>query len=81
MGDFLDDLKALKSLLDVGLYESMSWACWGAVKWVQNQPRALAANAYEAGVDESESFVPILKFPAFWEIVRPSCKGSYKSGC
>lgn len=39
MGDFLDDpctqslgMKALKSLLDVGLYESMSWARWGAVK-------------------------------------------------
>lgn len=68
MGDFLDDpctqtlgLKALKSLLDVGLYESMSWARWGAVKWVQNQPRALAANAYEAGVDEGESFIPVLR--------------------
>ena len=64
MGDFLDDpctkslgLKALKSLLDVGLYESMSWARWGAVKWAQNEPRALAANAYEAGVDEGESFI------------------------
>ena len=51
IGDFLDDptsselsIKALKSLLDVGLCESMSWARWGAVKWVQNQPRALAAN-------------------------------------
>ena len=37
-------LKALKSLLDVGLYESMSWARWGAVKWVQNQPRDLLGN-------------------------------------
>lgn len=87
IGDFLDDpctqtlgLKALKSLLDVGLYESMSWARWGAVKWVQNQPRALAANAYDADVDEGESFVSILKFPAFWEIVRPClCKEATKA--
>jgi hypothetical protein len=81
MGDFLDDpcaqslgLKALKSLLDVGLYESMSWARWGAVKWVQNQPRALAANAYDASVIEGESFIPMLKFETFWEMVRPCTK-------
>ena len=87
MGDFLDDpcaqslgLKALKSLLDVGLYESMSWARWGAVKWVQNQPRALAANADEAGVDEGESFMSTLKFPVFWEMVRPClCKEATKA--
>jgi hypothetical protein len=87
MGDFLDapctqslGLKALKSLLDVDLYESMSWACWGAVKWVQNQPRALAANAYEAGVDEGESFMSTLKFPVFWEMVRPCpCKEATKA--
>ena len=86
-GDFLDDpctqslgLKALKSLLDVGLYESMSWAGWGAVKWVQNQPRALAANAYEAGVDEGESFILVLKFETFWEMVRPClCKEATKA--
>ncbi|CAL1127115.1 unnamed protein product [Cladocopium goreaui] len=87
VGDCLDDpcaqslgLKALKSLLDVDLYESMSWACWGAVKWVQNQPRALAANAYEAGVDEGESFMSTLKFPVFWEMVRPCpCKEATKA--
>ena len=73
-------LKALKSLLDVGLYESMSWARWGTVKWVQNQPRALAANAYEAGVDEGESFILVLKFETFWEMVRPClCKEATKA--
>ena len=60
--------------------ESMSWARWGAVKWVQNQPRALAANAYEAGVDEGESFIPVLKFETFWEMVRPClCKEATKA--
>ncbi len=34
---------------------------------MQNQPHALAANAYEAGVEEGESFIPTLKFLAFWE--------------
>ena len=61
-------------MLDVGLYESMSWARWGAVKWVQNQPRALAANAYDASVIEGESFIPMLKFETFWEMVRPCTK-------
>ena len=47
IGDFLDDptslelsIKALQSLLDAGFHESMCWARWGAVKWVQNQTRA-----------------------------------------
>ena len=31
----------------------------------------LVANAYEAGVDEGESFIPVLKFETFWEMVRP----------
>ena len=79
MGDFLDDpemqhvgVKILKSFLDVGLSESMAWARWGAAKWVQNQPRAVAANAYEAQVDEGESFLPTLAFKDFWEMIRPS---------
>ena len=45
MGDFLDDatlsllpMKFLKAFLDVGLYESMCWARWGATKWVSNEP-------------------------------------------
>ena len=77
MGDFLDDpctqslgLKALKSLLDVGLYESMSWARWGGV----------TANAYDASVIEGESFIPMLKFETFWEMVRPClCKEATKA--
>ena len=79
MGDFLDDpemqhvgLKILKSFLDVGLYESMAWARWGASKWVQNQPRAIAANAYDASVDEGSAFVGTLPFKSFWEMIRPA---------
>ena len=79
MGDFLDDpemqhvgVKILKSFLDVGLFESMAWARWGAAKWVQNQPRAVAANAYEARVDEGDRLVPSLPFQKFWEMIRPA---------
>lgn len=64
MGDFLDDpdmqhvgVKILKAFLDVGLFESMVW--------VQNQPRAVAANAYEARADEGDKLVPILPFQNF----------------
>ncbi|CAJ1456734.1 unnamed protein product [Effrenium voratum] len=79
MGDFLDDpstsdlsIKALKSLLDVGLYESMSWARWGAVKWVQNQPRALAANSYDCDIQEGDDFTTLFKFEDFKKMIRPA---------
>lgn len=79
MGDFLDDpemqhvgVKILKSFLDVGLFEAMAWARWGASKWVQNQPRAIAANAYDARVDEGHILVPHLPFKDFWEMIRPA---------
>ena len=68
-------MKALKSLLDVGLYENMSWAKWRAVTWVQNQPRAMALNTYEADIEEGENFLEHVKFSTFWEMVRPClCK-------
>ena len=65
-------VKTLKSVLDVGLFESMAWARWGAAKWVQNQPRAIAASAYEARADEGDHLVPSLPFQKFWEMVRPA---------
>ena len=53
MGGFLDDtsrnildMKLVKAFLDVGLYETMAWARWGARKWMQNQPRAVADSTY-----------------------------------
>ena len=79
MGDFLDDtslnnltMKMVKAFLDVGLYESMCWARWGATKWVQNEPRAVADNAYDAAVDMPEDFLPHIPFKAFFETCRPA---------
>ena len=80
MGDFLDDTcmrvlssKVLKSLLDVGLYEAMSWARWGAVKWVQNQPRAVADNTFDDEVELTEpDFVTSVSFDDFMKIIRPA---------
>ena len=81
MGDFLDDTclsilssKMLKSLLDVGLYEAMAWARWGAVKWVQNQPRAVADNTYEPSAlpDESISSHPCLSTSSRSVSAQPS---------
>ena len=45
MGDFLDDAgmnmlstKVLSSLLDVGLYEHLAWAGWGAASGFKTNP-------------------------------------------
>ena len=79
MGDFLDDtslsilsVKMVKAFLDVGLYESMCWARWGATKWVQNEPRAIADNTYDDDVPLPPSFVPQINFKTFYNMVRPS---------
>ncbi|CAE7363412.1 unnamed protein product [Symbiodinium sp. KB8] len=78
MGDFLDDttlsnlsVKTLKYFLDVGLYESMVWARWGATKWVQNEPRAAADNIYdEDKLPKDLDFVPSVPFAAFWDSIK-----------
>ena len=80
MGDFLDDThmnvltsKLLKSILDVGLYEAMSWARWGAVKWVQNQPRAIADNSYDEDYKlDVPDFVPAIDFEKFIDLIKPA---------
>lgn len=79
MGDFLDDtslsllsMKMVKAFLDVGLYESMCWARWGATKWVQNEPRAVADNTYDSEIPLPPSFVKQVSFPTFYNMVRPS---------
>ena len=78
MGDFLDDstlanlpMKFLKAFLDVGLYESMCWARWGATKWVSNEPRAIADNSY-GSVDEEPAFMDHVPFTTFYDIVKGS---------
>ena len=79
MGDFLDDsslsnlqMKMLKAFLDVGLYESMCWARWGATKWVSNEPRAVADNSYNANIDEEPAFMDHVPFTTFYDIVKGS---------
>ena len=79
MGDFLDDatlsqlpIKFLKAFLDVGLYESMCWARWGATKWVSNEPRAVADNSYGSSVDEEPAFMNHVPFTTFYDIVKAS---------
>ena len=83
MGDFLDDtslsildMKLVKAFLDVGLYESMAWARWGASKWVQNQPRAVADNTYDADLDLPDHFLDHITFETFYKLVRPAFKES-----
>ena len=83
MGDFLDDtslnildMKLVKAFLDVGLYESMAWARWGASKWVQNQPRAVADNTYDVGLDLPYDFLDHITFENFYKLVRPAFKDS-----
>lgn len=62
----------VKAFLDVGLYESMCWARWGATKWVQNEPRAVADNTYDSEIPLPPSFVNQVSFPTFYNMVRPS---------
>ena len=68
-GRFLDDttltalnIKTVKAFLDVGVCESMCWARWGATKWVQNEPRAVADNTYDPNVEMPAWFVSFEKF-------------------
>ena len=76
MRDFLDDtslsildMKLVKAFLDVGLfYESMAWARWGASKWEQNQPRAVANNIYEDGLDLPHDFLDHITFENFYKL-------------
>ena len=81
MGDFLDDtslnlldMKLVKAFLDVGLYESMAWARWGASKWAQNEPRAVADNTHDGDVQLPPDFVHQIKFIDFFNMVRPAFK-------
>ena len=50
----------------------MAWARWGATKWVQNEPRAVADNSYDDGVPLPPSFMNEVSFETFWKIIRPA---------
>ena len=58
-------LVTVKAFLDVGLYESMPWACWGASKWVQNEPHTVADSTYDAGLPLPEDFIPQISLEDF----------------
>ena len=84
MGDFDDDtslsllsMKMVKAVLDVGLYESMCWARWGATKWVQNEPRAVADTHIRCFCQPS--FLANLLQHGAPQFHRPSFKGTH--GC
>ncbi|CAJ1401529.1 unnamed protein product [Effrenium voratum] len=74
MGDFLDDtsLHMLPMKLLKAFYESMCWARWGATKWVQNEPRAVADNTYDDGVSEEPAYANTVSFETFFKLMRPS---------
>ncbi|CAE8683698.1 unnamed protein product [Polarella glacialis] len=79
MGDYLDDgslkslpMKVVKALLDVGLYEAMAWARWGATKWVANEPRAVADQFYNPNSKCEHDFWPSSTFQEFYGMIRPA---------
>jgi hypothetical protein len=63
-------LKLLLAFTDVGLFEAMAWARWGATKWVQGQPRAFSDNAYKNLDTQSEW--PTLTKAQFIQVIEPA---------
>ena len=54
----------------------MAWARWGASKWAQKEPRAVADNTYDGDVQLPPDFVHQIKFIDFFNMVRPAFKES-----
>ncbi|CAK0841997.1 unnamed protein product [Prorocentrum cordatum] len=78
MGGFVDDgrsnllpPKMAKALLDVGQYESMCWARWGATKWKKGEPRCMADQTYDPNAEKLDRW-PSVTFKEFFELVRPA---------
>jgi hypothetical protein len=87
MGDFVDDgclnllpPKMVKALLDVGQYESMCWARWGATKWKKGEPRCLADQTYDPNAEKLDRW-PSVKFQEFFELVRPAFSEKATRAC
>ncbi|CAK0893438.1 unnamed protein product [Prorocentrum cordatum] len=87
MGDFVDDgclnllpPKMVKALLDVGQYESMCWARWGATKWKKGEPRCLADQTYDPNAEKLGRW-PSVKFQEFFELVRPAFSEKATRAC
>ncbi len=87
MGDFLDDgslnqlpSKMVKALLDVGQFESMCWARWGATKWVKGEPRAIGDQIYDPSAVKNDCW-PSVKFDDFFNLVRPAFHEKASRAC
>lgn len=87
MGDFVDDgclnllpPKMVKALLDVGQYESMCWARWGATKWKKGEPRCLADQTYDPSAVKADCW-PSVTFDEFFELVRPAFSEKATRAC
>ena len=66
-------MKMLKSILDVGLFEAMSWARCGAVKWVQNQPRGIADNTFaEEALPKIDDFITTIPYDDVVKVTQPA---------
>ncbi|CAK0896738.1 unnamed protein product [Prorocentrum cordatum] len=77
-GDLLDDgslnqlpSKMAEALLDVGQFEYMRWARWGATRWVKGEPRAIADQVHDPEAVKHDSW-PSVKFQDFFNLVRPA---------
>ncbi|CAK0894551.1 unnamed protein product [Prorocentrum cordatum] len=87
MGDFVDDgclnqlpAKMVKALLDVGQFESMCWARWGATKWVKGEPRAVADQTCDDRAVKDDVW-PHAKFQEFFDMLRPTFHEKMTPAC
>lgn len=81
-GDLHDQrIRVLKAFLDVGDYETMAWARWGASKWVRGQFRVVCDNTYArtALPDDPQPFMKLTN-AAFLEAIRPALPAQCSSG-
>lgn len=74
-------MKMVKAMLDVGQFESMCWARWGATKWVKGEPRTIADQVYAASAEPKCALWPWAKFGEFYEMVRPAFHSSATPAC
>ena len=48
----------------------MAWARWGASKWVQNEPRAVADNTYEEAIPVPPDYLLEINFTDFYDLIK-----------
>ena len=66
-----NSMKMVKALTDVGQFESMCWARWGATKWVKGQPRAVAQQVYDPNAEPKDQW-PSAHHKELFNLVRPA---------